>query len=260
MARLRIRFLGGFELFDLNEGPVRLPSRNAAALLSILAVGRGRMQSRAKIANLLWESRDFDHARGSLRQTLFLVRRLLGREALREQTDALRLDESAVQVDIWDFADLLDQGTPAALLRAVDLYQGDLLDGHRTDRSPAFDEWLSNERQQLRDAALNAFGRVLDRALQQGAYADVQRTAARVLAIEPVDEAAHRALMQVHARERRFGQAMRQFERCRRILQSELNVEPDAMTRQLHADIVRTRTSRFPFAVPAETSELPTAV
>lgn len=246
MAPIRIQFFGGFELYDQNEAPIRLPSRNAAALLAILAVGRGKMQSRTKIANLLWDGSDGEHARGSLRQTLFILRRALGREALREQTDALRLDEVTVQTDVWEFADLMERGTPDALSRAVDIYRGDLLEGHGCNRSIALEEWLDHERLRLRDTALRAFGDLLDVALRRGADDDAQRTATRILSIDPAEEAAHRALMQVHANERRYGQAMRQFERCRRILQSELNVEPDAQTRQLHADIVQTRATRFP--------------
>lgn len=246
MARIRIQFFGGFEIYDRNDAPIRLPSRNAAALLAILAVGRGRMQSRTKIANLLWDSSDSEHARGSLRQTLFILRRALGREALREQTDALRLDEVSVQTDLWDFADEVERGTPDALSRAVDTYRGDFLEAHSCDRSVALEEWLDNERLRLRDTALRAFGELLDVVLCRGAFEDAQRTAMRILTIDPAEETAHRALMQIHANERRYGQAMRQFERCRRVLQLELNVEPDAQTRQLHAEIVQSRAARFP--------------
>ncbi len=249
MKRLRIQFLGGFELYDHNDVPLRLPSRNGAALLAILAVGRTRMQGRAKLASLLWDSRDFEHARGSLRQTLFMLRRFLGREAMREQTDALRLDEAVVRTDLWDFLDLVAQGTPEALSGAVELFQGEFLDGHPTNRSNAFDEWLTNERQRLRDLALQTFCHSLDHAMRHGAHEDVRRTALRMLALDPAEETAHRALMQVHASEQRFSLALRQFDLCRRVLQSELNVEPDAQTRQLYADIMLSRSSRFPLAL-----------
>ena len=249
MQRLRIQFLGGFELYDQNDVPLRLPSRNGVALLAVLAVGRGRMQGRAKLASLLWDSRDFEHARGSLRQTLFTLRQLLGREAMREQTDALRLDEAVVRTDLWDFLDQLQHGTPESLSRAVELFQGEFLDGHPTNRSLAFEEWLTNERRLLRDTALQTFCRALDLALRRGAHEEVRRAASRMLVLDPAEETAHRALMQVHASEQRFGLALRQFELCRRVLQTELNVEPDAQTRQLYADIVLTRTSRFPLGV-----------
>lgn len=250
MAHLRIQFFGGFELHAENGAPVRLTSRNAAALLAVLAVGRGRMLGRAKLAGLLWDSSDFEHASGSLRQTLFMLRRLLGREALREQTDALRLDDATIQTDVWDFTDLVAKGTPDSLARAIELYRGDFLEGHRCERSVSLEEWLVNERQRLRDVALHAAGQTLDAALRQRAHDEAQRTALKMLAIDPAEEVAHRALMQVHASERRYGQAMRQFERCRRILQTELNVEPDALTHQLHAEIVQSRTARISSATP----------
>jgi DNA-binding transcriptional activator of the SARP family len=250
MAHLRIQFFGGFELHEQAGATVRLTSRNAAALLAVLAVGRGRMIGRTKLASLLWDSSDFEHASGSLRQTLFMLRRILGREALREQTDALRLDDATVQTDIWEFADLVERGTPESLARALELYKGDFLEGHRCERSVSLEEWLGNERQRLRDAALHAAGQTLDAALRRCAHDEVQRTALKMLTIDPAEEVAHRALMQVHASERRYSQAMRQFERCRRILQTELNVEPDALTHQLHAEIVQSRTARLSGSVP----------
>ncbi len=249
MARIRIQLLGGFALYDRCGTQLHLPSRNAAAVLTVLAVGRGRMQNRAKLASLLWDVFDFEHARGSLRQTLYMLRRTLGREAFLEQTDALRLDEASVQVDLWDLTQLLvDDGQPD-LFRILDLYQGELLEGQPNGRGFAFEDWLNTERQRLHDVVLQALGSALHHALNRGAHEEARQVASRMLAIDPAEEVAHRALMQVHASHQHFGQALRQFERCRRILRSELNVEPDTETQRLHADIIRSRQSRsFPEA------------
>lgn len=57
----------------------------------------------------------------------------------------------------------------------------------------------------------------------------------RILAIDPVDESAHRALMSIYARKHRYGLAVRQYQICREVLDRELNVEPELETRQLHS-------------------------
>jgi DNA-binding SARP family transcriptional activator len=67
-----------------------------------------------------------------------------------------------------------------------------------------------------------------------------------MLAIDRAEESAHRALMRIHANERHFGLALRQYELCRKALEADLGVEPDGETRSLYAEIVRRRSSAGP--------------
>jgi DNA-binding SARP family transcriptional activator len=242
MARIRLELLGCADVIGENGDRQALPSRNARAMLALLAVARGRMQTRTRISALLWDVVDSEHARGSLRQTLFMLRRSLGNGVFIQQGEAIALDPRAVDCDLWEFEDLVARGSPDALGRAGDLYRGEFLEGHPSGKGFAFDEWLAAERQRLRAEALQALARVLDQAIGRDSRDEVKRTANRMLAIDAAEEAAHRALMQVHARERRYGLALRQYEWCRKVLQLELGVEPDDETRRLHAEIVRSRT------------------
>lgn len=88
------------------------------------------------------------------------------------------------------------QGTPAALERAATLYQGDLLDGLNL-KEPSFDEWLARERARLRELAASALSRLLAHQSEVGAIESAIRTGARLLTLDPLQEAAHRALMRL---------------------------------------------------------------
>lgn len=246
MTRIRIELFGGASVIDTSGHRHALPSRNARALLALLAAAGGRPQGRARLATLMWDVVDLDHARASLRQTLFIVRRTLGDPAFVQTSESLALAPAVVDVDVWEFEALIARGTAEALQRAAEIYRADLLEGHVCGKGFAFDDWLAAERQRLRTVALGALGQVLDRALAADDREQARRIAGRILAIDPAEEMAHRALMRIHARERRFGQALRQFEWCRKVLQAELGVEPDVETRRLHAEIVRSRS--FPAA------------
>src|SRR5690606_42149350 len=73
---IEVRTLGG--LLVLQEGdPVQLPSRKAAALLAYLALNQGRVLARTELAALLWADTTSDHARHSLAQALYSLRRCL---------------------------------------------------------------------------------------------------------------------------------------------------------------------------------------
>jgi tetratricopeptide (TPR) repeat protein len=60
-----------------------------------------------------------------------------------------------------------------------------------------------------------------------------------MLALDPANEMAHRALMSLFERQGRRGEALRQYRLCVDALQRELGVEPELETRRLYQDIVR---------------------
>ena len=66
-------------------------------------------------------------------------------------------------------------------------------------------------------------------------------TAARLLTLDPLREAAHRILMRAYAAQGRQGSALKQFEACRDILKHELGVEPEPETVALYRDIRQQR-------------------
>ena len=78
--------------------------------------------------------------------------------------------------------------------------------------------------------------------------------ASRLLALDPTNEQAHRALMQFHARSGRRDLALRQYEKCRAALKAELGIEPDAPTLALFEDISTTPAPTADASVPDEGS------
>src|SRR5581483_1259316 len=110
-------------------------------------------------ASLLWGDTPDDNAANNLRQTLFTIRKVTGDlPALVEQGRALALSPS-VEVDVSNFERLVTEGSPAALRRAAELYQGDLLEGLDVNEAP-FEDWLRTQRERLREQALEAMVRL----------------------------------------------------------------------------------------------------
>jgi DNA-binding SARP family transcriptional activator len=57
-------------------------------------------------------------------------------------------------------------------------------------------------------------------------YEDAERWATALLKENHCDEATHRKLMQIYAAQGRRSEALQQFQRCERVLNEELSVQP----------------------------------
>jgi TolB-like protein len=239
---LRLDLLGEFAARDGENREVAISSRKAQALLAILALPPGKPQSREKLTGLLWSDRGESQARSSLRQALTELRRALGetgRPSLVAGREAVSLDAETVEVDVTEFERFIGDGTPAALERAAELYRGGLLHGIGV-HDPAFEDWLRDERRRLQERACEALSKLLDHQ----AAGDAERavaTARRLLALDPLREATHRALMRLHAGRGERTLALKQYQDCRDALQAELGVEPSAETERLHEEIRHTQ-------------------
>src|SRR5262245_24774527 len=102
-----LRILGGFELRAADGRDLTPPGKKLRALIVCLALSPEAPWSRERLAALLWDDRDEEQARGSLRQALAELRRLLGEpDPLLADRETISLKPSGVDVDALEFARL----------------------------------------------------------------------------------------------------------------------------------------------------------
>lgn len=131
---------------------------------------------------------------------------------------------------------------PVALEAACQLYQGDFLADFEVRNAPAFDDWAAGERQRIREAALAAMRRLVDLLQARADSTEAAlRATLRLLALDPLQEHAHRVLMRLHVRQGRPAAALNHFHQLRETLSRELRVEPEPATQELFRDIGRAR-------------------
>jgi DNA-binding SARP family transcriptional activator len=126
--------------------------------------------------------------------------------------------------------------TPRALEQAAELYQGDLLLGF-TVSEPLFEDWLVAERERLREMALEALARLLAHQTKTGRTEQAIQTAIRLLRLDPLQEAVHRRLMRLYARQGRRGAALKQYQACLTVLEVGAELEPE--TKRLYQELLR---------------------
>ena len=227
MDRWRVNLLGRFELRAPDGQEIALGARKSVALLALLAAAPGQRLSRDRVAVLLWEDMPDAQARGNLRQLLAATRRpapflgsgcglgrVFGGDGRNRPCRISKRRSRRTRRRLWS-------GPPS-------LYRADLLDGFSL-RDRDFEEWLSGERERLRERAVQLFVRLMERAAPTGVEPAI-RWALRILAVDPVHEPAHRALMELYAAQGRHAAALRQYEQLRETLSRELGTRPEPET------------------------------
>lgn len=241
MATFKL-FLFGAPRLEQDGALVKIPQRKALALLAYLAA-TGKIHARDTLATLFWP----DHAQSEAR--LALSRRLSElNQRLPPGTLVLEAETVALTGDLWlDMAEF--EATLAAhptvttdnlplLQAAVDLYTTDFLAGFTLPDCPDFDDWQAFQSESLRQSLRTALEKMVWAQAATGDTEHAIATARRWLALDPLDESAHRALMQLYAQSGQQAAASRQYERCVAILHAELGVAPSETTQQL-AEAIR---------------------
>jgi TolB-like protein/DNA-binding SARP family transcriptional activator len=250
MRALELTLFGGFEGRLPIGRAIDLPGQKDRALLAVLALSPGVSHSREKLASLLWSDRGDQQARDSLKHALSRLRQSLDSmtpSPIVSDRKTAKIEAGVVSSDVATFGRLLSSGTMSALEQATALYRGDFLDGIGI-RDPAFEEWLLIERQRLRQCFEEALMRLIGQAMESRSLSVATDAARRLLSLDPLREAACRALMQIHFERGETSQALRLFEGIRDRLYRELGVKPEPETAQLYEAIRQRRSGATPAA------------
>lgn len=246
MADLKLWILGPPRI-EVGGEPLRVDTRKATALLVYLAE-RKEPQRRESLATLFWPESDTPHSKAALRRTLSALRKAVGGAWVSADRDTVSLTDP--WLDTKKFRHLLS-GTqehghaPAEachrclepLTEAVQLYRDDFLSGFTLPDSPEFDEWQYFTAQSLRRQYSDALRRLVQAHEEGDSYELATEYAYRRLALDSLNESAHRDLMALHARLGDRGTAMQQYRDCVRVLQEELGAPPLEETVELYEKI-----------------------
>lgn len=123
------------------------------------------------------------------------------------------------------------------LAQAVALYRGEFMAGFYLDDCPEFETWLVREQEAWRQQVTGILDCLTVYHGLRRQYNEAQFFVKRWLELEPWQEEAHRYMMILLARMGKRGDALVQYETCRRVLAQELAVEPEAETVALYEQI-----------------------
>ena len=247
--RLAIQLLGAPQ-FQLDDVPVTPRRRAVVALLAYLAVNDmvhpNRRYTRESLAALLWTDYDSAKALTNLRHTLWEVAQFIGEGWVSAEHESVYLKPNPdLTLDVAQFRSLIAQASqqPDPALRipllaaAAGLYQADFLSGFTLKDGGNFNEWAWAEGESLR----RDFASILKSLVEDCCTLDEPQRAVpyaqRLIALDPLHEAAHRQLMHVYALTGQHTAAIQQYHSLEKRLRKELNLDPQPETRELYKRI-----------------------
>jgi len=244
----------------------RFPGRQGRLFFAYLAVAQGRPTSRDELADVLWEGNPpatWEKALGVLASKLRSVLAESGNGEPSTLTAAFgcyRLDLAGGSwVDVVAAQEAADEGE-AALARddlevatraaalAESLIQGAFLPGEDGT-------WVEQKRRELAGVRARALSTLAHACLRSGETQDSVRWAEQAVDAEPFRESGYRVLMEAHIAAGNRGEALRVYERCRRLLAEELGAFPSPETEALYRDLLETPAAREPHASAPAVSE-----
>lgn len=250
---MRVRVLGQLTVTD-DEGAA-LPAgelpRRARQVLAVLAARHDRMQSKDALADAVWGDDLPGNHVAALEHYVSVIRRRLqpaGTTAnwfIVTRSGGYLFDTARAELDLADLRrsiralDALAPGGPERLAvhqRILDLAR------ELPFAEDPYADWAESARNEVQVAAVSARLELAAAYLPADAARSL-RLAQEAIELNPFLEPGYRAAMAAAVAMDRPDDALRLFERCRKVLHEELRVPPSADLVRLHREILADRTA-----------------
>lgn len=257
MAELEIRLLGPLQVSVAGQPVLNFKSNKARALLVYLAVEAGKLHHRAVLAGTFWPDLPEQSALSNLRDNISFLRKIVGDRADNSasplttseragRTPFLQITRDTIQfnprsdffIDAVQFLKMVKGEQPLEVLEeALELVQGQFLEGLTLKDGSGFEDWLLYRREQFNHQVFYTLRSVANALEERRQYDKAIEIAHRQLEYMPWSEETHRQLIRLHALSGNQRQALIQYEMCKRALLEEMSVTPETATTRLYEQV-----------------------
>ena len=255
---LTVKLFGSGNAFFYDRPMDGFPFHHSYLVFCYLLLNRQRIQNRERLASVFWGNYSTNVSRKYLRNALWKLRSVF-QSVGAELEDYLQVNDDSIafqcaspyQLDVEKFetllsstralqGDELSQDQAQQLKQAIELYDGDLLEG-------VDEEWCLYERERLSLIHLNTLLKLMVYNRSHHMYTLGLEYGERILAFDNTRENVHREIMLLYWLLGEPQMAMVQFHRCEQILHDQVGVEPAEETRNLYQQMLHHR-----FSMPTE--------
>ncbi len=228
-AGYAVNLLGSFSVCSAGQR-VLLPF-SLQRLIAFLALHPGELL-RTYVAGCLWPDSTQTRADASLRSALWRAQ-APSADLIRATSTHVTMADT-VTVDVQDVIGLVRRLiAPATGCRNQDLNPARLTGELLPDWTA--DDWIFLERERLRQLCLHGLESQAIRLLELGRHGEAIEAGLAAVRAGPLRESAHRVLIQIYLSEGNATEALRQYDWYRRLLRSELGLNPSVQVRRLVA-------------------------
>jgi len=237
------------------------PGRQGRLLFAYLVAEHGRPVPRDELAGVLWGDAPpatWDKALSVLVSKLRGVLAksgLDGASALTAPFGCYRLDlPEGTWVDVHAAASAVKEaegfletsepeGATAAAALAESVTRNPFLPGDEG-------AWVEEQRRELAEVRARALSALAEASIRTDRAAEAVRWAALAVEAEPFRESGYRRLMAAHVAAGNRGEALRVYERCRRLLAQELGAYPSPETESIYRSLLEAPSGRAAAVAP----------
>lgn len=231
---IKVDALGGLRILKGGEEyPQLLSQKRRCALLVYL--GMEGEATRDALLNLLWPEKDPEKARHALSQTIYEIRQDCNAECLETRGGFVTANRSVLDLDAFGFQTAVEDGRYAD---ALPLYGGAFLEGVHLANTPEFEHWTDQVRGRLRRRHRKARMELIEHLADSGKHEKALDIALEWVELEPLEDEAQHAFIELLASVGRRSEALRQYESFARAL-AEDDLEPLDETKELVGRIRR---------------------
>jgi DNA-binding SARP family transcriptional activator len=255
LPALHFTCFGRFEVKRSGQTISLCTNRNGQAILRYMVAQSNHRVTMDTLMGLLWPEDEPEVARHKLQVAISALRRSLNNGYTSDTGGGYILCKNGVyqlnpavpiRTDVDEFLAFYRAGRQQKSISAAvadyeaacHLYKGAFL------TEDLYVDWPIIQREQLNQAYLAMCGALSEHYLEIGSYEDAAKWASAILKENHCDEVAHRQLMRINVAAGRRSEALRQYQRCERILAEELDVSPMSETVSLFHTILSNKSSK----------------
>lgn len=225
MDRLEVTMLGRPSIYWQGKR-VSFPFNKMEALLYYLLV-QGQA-TREVLAGLLWGDMDDAAAKKNLRNTVYLLKKMITDELFLMPSRSVILINPGI-VTITDV-----QRFNTNTKDSLDAYGGTFLEGFFCKEAELLEEWITEQRERLREIYVSRLTKHIIELMNEKKHSEAKSFLKRLIDIDEYNESAYRALMKIYEREGAYSNVAETYLKLEKKIASELGIMPNSKTKEIY--------------------------
>jgi len=197
--------------------------------------------TKEQVGLYFWPDATLDELKLRFKNTLYRLRRAIGRQTILLQDDYYQFNWSLdYEYDVESFVTSIERSQATKDIKEKINYLKNGIENYKGEYLSEIDEiWAITDRQRYYQMYLDALMRLANMYMERKAYKTALRYCYQALSEDACLEDAHRMAMRIHAATGNRAAIVRQYERCRMALTKEINAPPSQQTRELYETLIQ---------------------
>lgn len=215
MSAITVKLLNTPQIF-VNNILIAFPYKKAEALFYYIAVEKSITRDEA--VAILWEDNEESVAKKNLRHALYSIKKLFGMDIIIAPQKYKLILNPSLDIDI-DLDSFLANNR-------LELYTGGLLQGFGVKNAYAYEEWLANKQNSVRETYINRLFSYIE-SLPITSINEIEQYANKYMQEDMLDERIYLFLMETYRNNKLYHKGIKLYQRLVEVLDTELGITPN---------------------------------